>query len=106
MYFSFVRLHWLRFSGAIIALLLAIIYLLEFEGVSLIGFGMMAVAGAYLGMALRNGTLPARCDLCGSPGRFSAEYGAGFSNARLILSCQQCGRVINNSERGVAPEQE
>lgn len=106
MYLSFLRFHWLRFSGAIITLLLAVIYLLEFEGISLIGFGMLAVVGTFLGMGLRNGTLPARCDLCGSSGRFSAEYGTGFSNARLILSCPQCGRVINNSERGIIPEHE
>ncbi|WP_163337625.1 hypothetical protein [Desulfopila sp. IMCC35008] len=106
MYLSFVRFHWLRFSGAIIALSLAIIYLLEFEGTSLIGFSLLAAVGIFLGMGLRNGTLPARCDLCGSSGHFSAEYGAGFSNARLILSCPRCGRVVSNPERGIIPEQE
>lgn len=106
MYLSFVRFHWLRFSGALTALLFAVVYLLEFEEIALVGFALLAVVGTYLGMSLRKGTLSARCDLCGSPGSFSAEYGAGFSNSRLILSCIRCGRVVNTSERGVTPEKE
>jgi hypothetical protein len=103
---SLLRFHWLRFIGAITALLLALIYLAEYEYLSLTGFGVMALIMTYGGIRIRRGTLPAVCDLCGAASTMSAEYGAGFSNARLILSCPSCGRVVNRAENGIKPEKE
>ena len=107
MFLNFFRFHWLRFIGAILALLLSIIYLFGFEEISLAGFGIGIVIASYIGIRIRKGSMPARCDLCGSEGSLKAEYGAGFSNARLVLTCSSCGRVINGGEKGtIKPRKE
>jgi hypothetical protein len=100
---SLVRFHWLRFLGAIFALVLAIIYLMESEEIALLGFALIALVAAVICIKIRKGTLPAICDLCRSKGTMRAEYGPGFSNARLILNCPQCGRVINKAQAGMQP---
>lgn len=106
MHVSLIRLYWLRLIGAVLALLLAILYLAEFEYASLAGFAIIALVGIYLGIRINNGTMPARCDLCGSEGTIGAEYGAGYANARLILNCCRCGRVINGKPGSVKPAKE
>ena len=107
MFLNFFRFHWLRFIGAILALLLSVIYLFGFEEISLAGFAVGIVIACYIGIKIRKGTMPARCDLCGSQGTLKAEYGAGFANARLVLSCAHCGRVINGGAKGtIKPRKE
>ncbi len=106
MYINFIRFYWLRLFGAVFALTLALLYLTGFEGISLIGFGCIAFIAIYITIRINNGTLPAQCDLCGSNGTMNAEYGAGFSNARLILTCQNCGRVVNGTKGSVKPQKE
>jgi hypothetical protein len=82
------------------------LYLGEQEEIALIGFAVVATITAYLCFRIRKGDMPATCDLCGENGTLKAEYGAGFSNARLILNCPHCGRVINKASRGTDPQQE
>ena len=107
MHLSFIRFYWLRLIGAVAALILALLYLAGFEMYSLAGFAVVATFAIYHGIRINNGTQPAICDLCGNQGTFSAEYGAGFSNARLILTCSNCGRVVNGSENNsVKPQKE
>ncbi len=103
---NFFRFHWLRFFGAILALLFAILYLAGGEEFALGGFALIAIIAGYIGIRVRKGTMPALCDLCKETGTLKAEYGAGFSNARLILNCPKCGRVINAAEKGIKPKRE
>lgn len=103
---SFHRLHWLRFLGAILAMALATAYLLEFEGYALIGFTLLGALLCFGGIRLHRGTLQARCDLCDSAATMKAEYGAGFSGARLILNCPRCGRVVNAGSATPFPRKE
>jgi len=91
---SFKSLYWLRIAGAGAALLLAVAYLAGYVAFALLGFGFVGLAGGIIGYRINRGTLPATCDLCGRNGLFSAEYGHGFRNARLILNCTTCGRVV------------
>lgn len=106
MQINFIRFYWLRLFGAVFALILALLYLAEFQRISLIGFSCNAFIVIYLTIRINNGTMPAECDLCGNPGTMKAEYGAGFSNARLILTCEQCGRIINSAPGSVKPRKE
>ncbi len=106
MYLNFFRFHWLRFLTAIIVLALALLYLMEVEGIALFGFLFLALIVTIICDKIRKGTMPAICDLCRSKGTIKAEYGAGFSNARLILNCPQCGRVINKADQGINPQKE
>ncbi|WP_136798197.1 MULTISPECIES: hypothetical protein [Desulfosediminicola] len=106
MHINLIRLYWLRLAAAALALLLAILYLAEFEKVSLAGFALIALIGGYIGIRINNSTMPARCDLCGSVGTMGAEYGAGYANARLILNCSRCGRVVNGKPGSVKPQKE
>lgn len=103
---TLLRFHWLRFFGAIVALLLALLYLYGYEQFSLIGFALIALVLTYGGIRIRRGTLPAICDLCGAHATMTSEYGAGFSNARLIICCPDCGRIVNGSNGGVQPRKE
>lgn len=103
---NFSRCHRLRFFGAVLALLLALLYLGDQEEIALIGFAVVATISSYLCIRIRKGNMPATCDLCGENGTLKAEYGAGFSNARLILNCPHCGRVINKASQGIDPQQE
>lgn len=103
---SILLFHWIRFIGAILALLLAILYLIGFEQVSLAGFILIGIYGAVTCILVQNGTLPAKCDLCSSKGTLKAEYGHGFTNVRLVLSCPQCGRVVNTAKNGIKPGKE
>lgn len=106
MYLSFIRFYWLRLFGAVAALILAIMYLAGFELTGLAGFSCIATIAVYIGIRINNETMPARCDLCGSGGTMKAEYGAGFTDARLILMCPHCGRVVNGSPGSVKPQKE
>ena len=103
---SFFQFHWIRFIGAVVALFLAIIYLIGFEKVSLVGFTLIGAYGAIVCILLQKGTLPGKCDLCGNKGLLKAEYGHGFSNARLVLNCPHCGRVINTAKNGLNIERD
>jgi len=103
---SILLFHWVRFIGAIVALVLAILYLTGFEGVSLAGFICVGIYAAVTCILVQNGTLPARCDLCGNKGTLKAEYGHGFTNVRLVLSCPRCGRVVNTAKHGIRPGKE
>lgn len=98
--------HWIRFVGAILALLLAVLYLIGFERVSLVGFTLIGIYAAVTCILVQQGTLPARCDLCRSKSTLKAEYQHGFTNVRLILNCPQCGRVVNRAKHGVIPGKE
>jgi len=98
--------HWIRFVGAILALLLAILYLVGFEHVSLVGFTFIGIYATITCILVQQGTLPARCDLCRSKSTLKAEYGHGFTNVRLVLSCPQCGRVVNRAKNGISPGKE
>jgi hypothetical protein len=106
MQISLIRFYWLRLIGAVFALFLALLYLGGFEMASLGGFTIIACVAIYMGIRINNGTMPATCDLCGSPGTMKAEYGAGFTNARLILECGRCGRVVNGAPGSVKPQRE
>lgn len=103
---SIVLFHWIRFFGAIMALLLAVLYLIGFEQISLVGFTIIAIYAAVVCIKLQKGKLPARCDLCRSKGTLKAEYGHAFTNSRLVLSCPQCGRVVNRAKNGIRPGKE
>ncbi len=103
---SLTAFHKLRIITAAIVLFLALIYLSGLEAYSLAGFAVLAVLAAYICYHLRNNTMAAECDLCRSQATMKAEYGAGFSNARLVITCPQCGRVVNGAEQGVKPEKE
>lgn len=103
---SILLFHWIRFFGAILTLLLAILYLTGFELISLAGFIFIGIYAAVVCILVQNGTLPARCDLCGSKGTLKAEYGHTFTNVRLVLSCPQCGRVVNTAKHGIRPGKE
>ena len=103
---SLLRFYWLRIFGALFALIFAIFYLLGMEGTALAGFGGMAVVIAVLAIRIHNNTLPADCDLCGAPATITTEYEAGFANARLILNCCRCGRVINGRPGSMKPQKE
>lgn len=103
---SLLRFYWLRVFGAVLALVLALLYLTDFEGLSIIGFSFMALAAAVITIRISRNTMPASCDLCGAPATMTAEYGAGYSNARLILNCTRCGRVVNGRPGSVKPQKE
>lgn len=103
---SLLRFYWLRVLGAVLALVLASLYLADFEEISIFGFSFMALVAAVLTIRISRNTMPASCDLCGAPATMTAEYGAGYSNARLILNCTRCGRVINSRPGSVKPQKE
>jgi hypothetical protein len=106
MHLSFIRFYWLRLFGALTALTLALLYLAGFELTGLAGFSCIGAIAVYIGIRINNETMPARCDLCGATGTMKAEYGTGFVNARLILICPYCGRVVNSSPGSVKPQKE
>lgn len=103
---TFRRIHQLRIGTAIVVLILALLYLMGQEKTALAGFALITMAAVAVGDRLRKGTLPATCDLCGASATMAAEYGAGFSNARLVLTCPRCGRVINSGGYQVEPRRE
>lgn len=103
---NFFRFYWLKLIGAIVTISLAVTYLCGYEEVSLTGFALLAVIIGYYGIRIRKGTMPALCDLCSSRATIKAEYGAGFSNARLVITCPRCGRVVNTGTGTVHPERE
>ncbi len=103
---SILLFHWIRFFGAIIALLLAILYLTGFERVSLIGFTLIGIYATITCVLIQKGKLPAKCDLCGNKSTMKVEYDHGFTNVLLVLNCPQCGRVINRAEKGIRPGRE
>lgn len=103
---SLLRFHWLRFIGAVVALVLALFYLAGFETISMTGFLIIAVYAALLTIRLARGRQQATCDLCGSPGILRVEHGPAFSGARLVLDCPRCGRVINTAREGMKPGME
>lgn len=103
---SLTTFHKLRIITATIVLFLALIYLSGQEAFSLAGFALLAVVATYICYHLRNGSMAAECDLCRSQATMKAEYGAGFSDARLVINCPQCGRVINGAKQGVEPQRE
>jgi hypothetical protein len=103
---SLLRFYWLRIFGALLALIFSLFYLLGLEGAAAAGFSVMALAITVLAIRIRNNTLPASCDLCGGPATITTEYGAGFANARLILNCPRCGRVINGRPGSMQPQKE
>ncbi len=106
MYLNFFLFYWLRVLSAIIVLSLAILYLAGGEKIALIGFASLTFIVTIICNMLRKGTMPAACDLCKSKGSMKAEYGAGFSNARLILNCSNCGRIVNKAANGFNPQKE
>ncbi len=106
MHLNFSLFYRLRLLCAIVVLGLALLYLAGGEKFSLIGFALLFVIVTFLCNQIRKGTMPAVCDLCKSKGTMQAEYGAGFSNAKLVINCPQCGRVVNKGEDGVNPQRE
>ncbi len=106
MLLSFHRFYKLRIITAVIVFILAILYLTGYEEVGLAGFAVITALAAYVCNKLRLGTMAAYCDLCGRDGLMKAEYGAGFSNARLVLNCCNCGRVVNSTKLGVCLKKE
>jgi|GEM_PF-2331368 len=103
---SLTAFHRLRVITATIVLVLALMYLSGQEAFSLAGFALIAAGASYICYHLRNGSMAAVCDLCRSQATMKAEYGAGFSHARLVINCAQCGRVVNGAEQGVEPQLE
>lgn len=105
---SILRFHWIRFIGAVAALILAIVYLLGFEVQAMTGFIVIAVYAVILSVRLQQGTQPAICDLCRSRARMKVEYEHGFSNVRLMVKCPHCGRIVNTagSAGGIRPGRE
>ncbi len=101
MYLTFHRFYRLRIVAAIIILILALMYLSGHEKIGLSGFAVITLIAVFVCNKLRLGTMPAVCDLCGRQGTMKAEYGAAFSNARLVLTCLGCGRVVNTSKQGL-----
>lgn len=106
MHLSLIRFYWLRLFGAVLALVLALLYLSGYEAVSLLGFTIIAFVATVITIRISKNTMPASCDLCGAPSTMTAEYGAGFVNARLILNCTRCGRVVNTTPGSVNPQKE
>lgn len=106
MHFSLLRLYWLRILGAVLALVFAMLYLLDREGLAIGGFAVLALAVTAITVMIRKNRLPASCDLCGSSATISAEYDAGFANARLILNCRRCGRIVNGRPGSMQPRKE
>ncbi len=104
MYLNFSIFQWLRFLCAVVVLGLAILYLAGGEKIALVGFAIITFPVAVICNRLRKGTMVAVCDLCKAKGTMTAEYGAGFSNARLVINCPHCGRVVNKADRGVDPQ--
>lgn len=100
---SIVLFHWLRFCGAVAALILAILYLAGYEQLSLIGFFLIGIYAAITCIRIQKGTQPAKCDLCGAGGILKVEYEHGYTNVRLILDCPHCGQVVNTAKTGVKP---
>lgn len=103
---SIVRFHWIRFFGAMLALVLALLYLFGFEQLSLFGFLIIGTYATITCVRIQRGTQNARCDLCGNDAKMRVEYQHGFTNVRLIVDCPQCGRVINKARQGVEPGRE
>lgn len=106
MYLNFHTFHKLRIVTAVIVLFLAIIYLNGGEKIGLTGFAVLAAVVAIICNKIRKGVMPAICDLCSTKATMKAEYEAGFSNARLIINCPCCGRVVNQAKQGVNPQKE
>lgn len=106
MYLNFYRFHRLRLLTAIVVLVLALLYLAELQVAALTGFALITLVVIFICNALRKGTMPAVCDLCLAKGTMKAEYGPGFSNARLVIRCPRCGRVINHERYGIDPQKE
>lgn len=100
---SILQFHWLRFFGALLALILAIVYLLGYVKIALGGFFIIGVYGAVTCIRIQKGIQPGKCDLCGSKGLLKVEYEHAFTNARLILDCPSCGRVVNRAKNGIKP---
>lgn len=98
---NFKMFYRLRFFCALIVFGLALLYLAGGEKPALVGFAIITAITVFICDKLRKGTMPADCDLCQASATMKAEYGAGFSNARLVLHCPQCGRVINVAKEGV-----
>ena len=103
---SYRAFFWVRTAGAACALLFAAAYLAGYIAFALTGFGLIGLIGGTIGYRVNGGSLPAICDLCGQKGLFRAEYGHGFRNARLVLDCPGCGRVVNRAGGGVEPVRE
>lgn len=106
MYLNFKIFYRTRLILACIVLGLSLLYLNGGEKTALGGFAVLTLVTVFLCDKLRKGTMPAICDLCGKAGTMKAEYGAGFSNARLVLSCPRCGRVVNKGNDVVELEVE
>jgi len=103
---SLLKLYWLRTLGAFFALVCAIVYLAGLERTAALGFTVLALAVTVIAVRINRNSLPATCDLCDAPATIGAEYDAGFANARLILHCQRCGRVINSRPGSMKPQKE
>lgn len=106
MHLSLLRFYWLKIYCAILALVFAMLYLTGFEGLSILGFSGIALVAAVITIRISRNTMVAICDLCGAPATMTAEYGAGYANARLILNCSHCGRVINGKPGSMQPQKE
>ena len=103
---SFSLFYKLRLLGALLTFILAALYLAGAEKIAISGFAILACLVTVVCTRLRKGTMSASCDLCGTSGSMKAEYGAGFSNARLVLECPRCGRVVNGEDYRAAPRKE
>lgn len=103
---TILRFHWLRFIGAIVTLILALLYLFGFEKPAMAGFIVIGAYATFLGIRIQRGKQRAVCDLCGAKSMMKVEYEPGFSNVRLIIDCPRCGRVVNKAKRGIRPGRE
>ena len=106
MQLSLIRFYWLCLAGAILALTFSLVYLAGAEIPALGGFALIAAVAIYITIRINRGDMPSICDLCGADAVMTAEYGTGFSNARLIVTCPGCGRVINTGKGTVTPQRE
>ena len=100
---NILRFHWIRFIGAIVILFLALCYLFGYEVFAMTGFIIIAVGVTIFCAMLRQGNLPAVCDLCRSRALMKVEYEPGFINVRLVVNCPRCGRVVNTAKNGIRP---
>ncbi len=100
---SIMHFHWLRFLGAVAALIFAVMYLFGYEKAALIGFIIIGIYAAVTCIRIQKGMQPGKCDLCGRKGLLRVEYEHGFTNVRLVLDCPSCGRVVNKAKNGIKP---
>jgi len=101
-------------AGAVVLLIAAGLHFIarvEFPLAIMIGIGTISVCGALAGIAMyfNLASVFLKCPSCRSYGRVTFGNVEYFANARPILDCPNCGRLVNKSQWGgtrIEPEKE